>query len=207
MVYKLIFKTLLGQPKNFTWKEIRFWSRKANFIGAVIFAPLFEEFMFTYLCYASFLHFAQVGYEGIVIIMVASFFALLHLPGDLRGQRSRRGGINFYYLFKFQLQRFFFSMSAYFIFTLSGTLWITILLHYFYNAVVSVYQYDRIDMIAFFRKADLNLLLIMLMNGFFALFSGYQFYLYAPNFGIYLFAFVVIGLLDSIYFFRKAWGR
>ena len=203
MVYKLIFKTLVGQPKNFSWKEIRFWSRKANFIGAVVFAPLFEEFMFTYLCYASFLRFAQSGSEGIVLIMVAGFFALLHLPGDLRGQRSRRGGINYYHLFKFQLQRFFFSMSAFFIFTISGTLWITILLHYFYNAIVSVYQYDRQDIQFFFRKKDLNLTLILGMNAFFAFFSAYQFYGHSPELGQYLFIFAAIALLDTAFVFRR----
>lgn len=114
-VYKIIFSALVGSPQSYDHRGLQHWNRKSIFLGAVIFAPLFEEVMFTYLAYESFLSYAVAGKEGIVLLFVAAFFAALHFPGDLEQLGYRWTIRNILLLIKFQLNRFFFSLSAYFI--------------------------------------------------------------------------------------------
>ena len=201
--YKIIFRQLVSTPKSYNYRELRHWNRKASFIGAVIFAPLYEEVMFTYLAYATFLHYTQPGQEGIVIIFVASFFALLHLPGDLKQQRHSSAGINLYNLIVYQSQRFFYSLTAYFIYVETQALWITILIHYFYNAFVSVYQFDMEDQIFPVEKTDIYLLLIFLMNICFGPIACYYFFNYYPNLVVYIALLMGFMLLNYIREFRS----
>ena len=201
--YKIIFRQLVSTPKSYTYSEIRNWNRKASFIGAVIFAPLYEEVMFTYLAYASFLNFTQPGQEGIVIIFVASFFAILHLPGDIQQQQNSYRGINLYNLLIYQFQRFFYSLTAYFIYVETQALWITILIHYFYNAVVSVYQFEMEDQIFSVGKTDIYLVLIFLMNMCFGPIACFFFYNYYPEFGIYIALIVGFMLLNYAKEFKQ----
>lgn len=184
--YKIIFKTLVTAPKSYDYRELKYWNRKVLFIGAVIFAPLYEEVMFTYLAYASFLNYTQPGQEALIIIFVASFFALLHLPGDLRVQQRSYSGINIYNLLIFQFQRFFYSLTAYFIFIQTGVLWITILIHFFYNAFVSIYQFEMEDQLFPMPKTDVYLGFIFVVNICFGLISCYFFYLFYPTYLAYL---------------------
>lgn len=203
VVYKIIFRPLIGAPRSYYYEDIRHWQRKASFLGAVIFAPLFEEVMFTYLAYASFLKFAVAGQEGIVILFVASFFAILHFPGDFRQMGRRFTGWTVYRLFKFQLDRLFFSLSAYFIYKLTGYLWVTIALHYFINALVSLYNYDLEDQEFPIERNDGRLLLIRLTNMGFALSATYFFYAAFPDLGLYLIPFSGFVIFDYIYWHFK----
>lgn len=198
ITYKLIFKALVGSPKSYNFHELRHWSRKASFIGAVIFAPLYEEVMFTYLAYTSFLGYALPDQRGLVIIFVALFFALLHLPGDLRQQQSSYAGINVHLLLKFQAQRFFYSLTAYFIYQQTQSLWVTIIIHYFYNAIVSVYQFDLEDRRFSFQQTDSYLILIIGMNISFGVMACYFFYNYSPSLGIYLIPVLIFVLFDYL---------
>jgi len=184
--YSIIFTSLMGKPKAWTIEEITFWRRKAQFIGAVFFAPLFEEFIITYLAYTSFLKFAQEGMEGIVLILVAIFFALLHLPGDLHRQRYSFSGIQIRKLFFGQLLRFFYSLTAYFIYIKTGTLWASIVLHYFANALVSIYNFDLQDGIRAVGSFNILQLLIVWMHLGFGIFAAYHFYHFAPEWSGYL---------------------
>ena len=201
--YKIIFRQLVSTPKSYTYSEIRHWNRKASFIGAVIFAPLYEEVMFTYLAYASFLNFTQPGQEGIVIIFVASFFAILHLPSDIQQQQNSYRGIDLYNLLIYQFQRFFYSLTAYFIYVETQALWITILIHYLYNAVVSVYQFEMEDQIFQVGKTDLYLVLIFLMNICFGPIACYFFFSYYPEFGFYIALIVGFMLLNYAKEFKR----
>ncbi len=186
-VYKIIFRPLIGEPESYRYEDQKQWYRKASFSGAVIFAPLFEEIMFTYLAYANFLHYAHIGKEGLVVLFVATFFALLHLPGDLRQMsRYRLDNQAIYLLIRFQFNRFFYSLAAYFIYKLTGQLWVTITLHYFFNAIVSFYNFDLEDQTFPYEKGDGRLLLIRLLNVGFALSANYFFYQQYPQLGLYL---------------------
>ena len=186
-IYKIIFNHLVGSPAFTTYQDLQYWARKASFIGAVIFAPLYEEIMFTYLAYTSFLHYAPVSQRGFVVLFVALFFALLHLPGDLRQLGSR----NVQLLLKFQVQRFFYSLTAYFIYLETGNLLITITIHYLYNAIVSVYQFEP-------NEAEATLTLILLMNISFGVLACYFFYLHYPALGLYLVPILALVLFDYL---------
>lgn len=203
LVYKVIFRPLIGQPKSYYFEDIQHWRRKASFFGAVIFAPLFEEVMFTYLAYASFLKYAMPGKEGIVILFVAAFFAILHFPGDFRQQGYRLNLWIAYRLFKFQLDRFFFSLTAYFIYQQTGSLWVTIGLHYFINAIVSLYNFDLENPIEPLEKNDGRLLLIRLTNSSLIIGACYFLFLHFPTLGFYVLPFGIIVLLDYLYWHFK----
>lgn len=174
--YTIIYRAVIGQPNSYRYEDQKHWYRNATLLGAVIFAPVYEEIMFTYLAYESFLGYAQPGREGLVMIFVAAFFALLHLPGDLRRIGYYLSGRSLYYLFRGQLNRFFYSLAAYFIYQLTGYLWVTITLHYFYNAVVSFHNFDLEDRSGDVEKDLSVLVLIMLINVGFALFVNYWFF-------------------------------
>lgn len=203
VVYKVIFRPLIGQPKSYYFEDIQHWRRKASFFGAVIFAPLFEEVMFTYLAYASFLKYAVAGKEGIVILFVAGFFAILHFPGDFRQQGYRLNPWIVYRLFKFQLDRFFFSLTAYFIFQQTGSLWVTIGLHYFINAIVSLYNFDLENPVEPLEKNDGRLLLIRLTNSSLIVCACYFLFLYFPTLGFYVLPFGIMVLLDYLHWHFK----
>lgn len=203
VVYKVIFRPLIGQPKSYYFEDIQHWRRKASFFGAVIFAPLFEEVMFTYLAYASFLKYAVAGKEGIVILFVAGFFAILHFPGDFRQQGYRLNPWIVYRLFKFQLDRFFFSLTAYFIFQQTGSLWVTIGLHYFINAIVSLYNFDLENPVEPLEKNDGRLLLIRLTNSSLIVCACYFLFLHFPTLGFYVLPFGIMVLLDYLYWHFK----
>ena len=196
--YNIIFRSLMGKPTAWTVEEIRFWRRKAQFIGAVFFAPLFEEFIITYLAYTSFLQFSQKGMEGIVLILVAIFFALLHLPGDLHRHQNSITGIQLRGLIFGQFLRFFYSLTAYFVYTKTGTLWASIVLHYFANALVSVYNFDIQDGIRAVGSVNILRFLITWMHIGFGLFASYQFYYFSPEWSPYLIGAGVIYLLNII---------
>lgn len=195
-IYKILFNKLVGSPTFSSYQDLKYWSRKASFIGAVIFAPLYEEVMFTYLAYTSFLHYAQADAQGLVIIFVACFFALLHLPGDIRQQGNSLAGIDVRSLLKFQTQRFFYSLTAYFIYRQTGALWITIMIHYLYNAIVSVYQFDVEDRQFAFQDSDASLLIILIMNVGFGIVACYYFFLFYPTIGLYLLPVLVFVLYE-----------
>ena len=184
--YKIVFRQWVSLPRSYTYQEIKYWNRKASFIGAVIFAPLYEEVMFTYLAYSSFLGYTQPGQEGTIIIFVAAFFASLHLPGDLRQQQNSYDGIDLHNLLLFQFPRFLYSLTAYFIFIQTQALWITIAIHYCYNAFVSVYQFEIEDQLFPGQSTDFYLLLIFLTNICFGGVACYFFYQFYPGLGIYL---------------------
>ncbi len=196
-VYKIVFRGLIGVPKSHDYDDQRYWYRNASFLSAVVFAPLYEEIMFTYLAYASFISYAQEGKEGLVIIFVAVFFALLHLPGDLSRTRYLSGNAKIYSLFRGQLDRFFYSLAAYIIYQWTGWLWTTIALHYFYNALVSFYNFDLEDQPDTFGRRDDRLLLILLLDVAFAVLATYFFYEQYPSFGLYLIPLLGFVLLDS----------
>lgn len=61
---------------------------------------------------------------------------------------------------------------------MTGALWITIILHYFFNAIVIFYNFDLEDQGYYPRKGDSRLVLIRLMNIGFALFAVYIFYMH-----------------------------
>jgi membrane protease YdiL (CAAX protease family) len=178
VVYPVIFRALMGRPTDYTYESIRQWQRKASFFGAVFLAPLFEEWWFTFLAYTSFLNFAQSGQEGIIILAVATFFALLHLPGDLRRINYRIDGQTFFHLLRGQLERFFFSLAAYFIYHWTGEIWVTILLHYFYNAVASIINFDIEDHPYFYLEGDGRLYMLQAMDLGCAVLACYFFYVY-----------------------------
>lgn len=203
VVYKVIFRPLIGQPKTYYFEDVQHWRRKASFLGAVIFAPLFEEVMFTYLAYASFLKYAVAGKEGIVILFVAGFFAILHFPGDFRQMGYRLTPWIAYRLFKFQLDRFFFSVTAYFVYQETAYLWVTIGLHYFINAIVSLYNFDLEDPRVPVEKNDGILLLIRLTNSSLVLASIYFLFLYFPSLGVYVLPFGLALLGDYLYWHLK----
>ena len=159
--------------------------------------------MFTYLAYASFLKYAVAGKEGIVILFVAGFFAILHFPGDFRQQGYRLNFWIAYRLFKFQLDRFFFSLTAYFIYQQTGYLWVTIGLHYFINAIVSLYNFDLEDPVEPLEKNDGRLLLIRLTNSSLVIVACYFLFLFFPTLGFYILPFGTIVLLDYLYWHFK----
>ena len=195
ITYNIIFRTLVGQPRSFTLEDIRFWRRKANFIGAVFFAPLFEEFMITLLAYASFLRYAREGQEGVVVIIVAVFFALLHIPADVYHQRNSRFGIRPLSLLFWQLDRFFYSLAAYFLFKTTGTLWSSILLHYLVNGLASVYNFDMEDGIKTVGTIDFQRLIIFLLKIGIVLFGIYQYYQVFPETGLNLLYLAILFLI------------
>lgn len=199
-IYKIIFAALVGQPQSYYEEDLKFWYRKASFLGAVIFAPLYEEIMFTYLAYSSFLGYAQEGMDGVVILFVAMFFAALHFPGDWRQLGYRLDGSRVYLLVKFQVSRFFYSLAAYFIFQWTGQLWVTILLHYFFNAVVSFYNFDLEDDPYGFERGDGEgtLLFILLLKLGFAVLGSYFFYQQYPQLGLYVLPLIGFILIDII---------
>lgn len=203
-VYKIVFRALVGQPDSYSEEDLRHWYRKATLLSAAVFAPLFEEFMFTYVAYAHFLPYAQPGEEGIVIIMVGAFFALLHLPGDLRGIDYQITGRTIYRLLKDQLTRFFYSPAAYFIFLLTGNLWITIGLHYLFNALVCVFYFDLEDHPDLLERRDGRLLLLLLLDLGFAFYANYYFFVWYPQLGWWLLPFTLFLVLDFfIVLFRQ----
>lgn len=197
-VYRLIFAAVIGRPRSLSWNDLKYWQRKVNFLSAVIFAPLFEEVMFTYLAYNSFLQYAQPGKAGIVLLFVASFFALLHLPGDIRNQMNNRGELNYYILFKFQVHRFFYSLAAFFIYQQTQSLWITIFLHYFYNAIVSIFHFDVEDQQFHITGRDAYILLIVFMNCGFAILATYCYYIFSPQLVLLIFLLLGFVLLDYL---------
>lgn len=197
-VYKIIFAALVGAPQSYRYEDQKYWYRKASFLGAVIFAPLYEEIMFTYLAYSSFLSYAQEGKEGIVVLFVAVFFALLHLPGDLRQMGYGLDGRKLFLLLKFQLNRFFYSLAAYFIYQLTGQLWATIALHYFFNAVVSFYNFGLEDEPHEFERGagDSLLFFILTLNIGFAFLGNFFFYEQYPQLGACLLPLSGLVLMD-----------
>ena len=199
VVYKVVFRPLIGTPKSYHFEDLKHWRRKASFLGAVIFAPLFEEVMFTYLAYSSFLHFAKPGMEAIVILFVAAFFAILHFPGDFRQMGYRLTSWTLYRLVIFQLDRFFFSLCAYFLYVTTGYLWVTIGLHYLINAIVSIYNFDLEDQFLAVEKNDGRLLLIRIMNSGLAVTGTYFLYQVYPTVGWYLLPFASFVVLDYLY--------
>lgn len=207
-IYKIIFAALVGAPHSYHYEDQKRWYRKASFLGAVIFAPLYEEIMFTYLAYSSFLSYAQEGQEGIVILFVALFFAALHFPGDWRQLGHRLDGPRIYLLIKFQVSRFFYSLAAYFIYHLTGYLWVTILLHYLYNAVVSFYNFDLEDNAHAYKQEGGNgmLSLIILLKLSFAISGIYFFYQQFPQLGGYLIPLAAFAVKDliSLPMFKKS---
>ena len=203
VVYQIIFRSLVGSPKSYYYKDLVHWQRKASFLGAVVFAPLFEEWMFTYLAYASFLRYATPGQEGWVIFFVGLFFALLHFPGDFQRMGRRLTPWILYRLFKFQLDRLFFSLTAFFIYQLTGQLVVTILLHYLINGIVSVYNFDLEDSGWAPDKGDGRLILIRLINISLALSATYFMYTSYPLVGLSLLPFAIFSISDYIYWHRK----
>lgn len=203
VVYQVLFRALVGSPKSFYQKDVIHWQRKASFFGAVIFAPLFEEWMFTYLAYASFLQFAVPGQEGWVIFFVGLFFALLHFPGDFQRMGRRITTWILYRLFKFQLDRLFFSLTAFFIYHYTGQLILTILLHYLINGIVSVYNFDLEDNGWNVTKGDGRLILIRLINIGLASCAVYFMYQEYPVVGLSLLPFALFSIADYIYWHRK----
>ena len=199
MTYTIIFKSIVGSPTNWSIKEIRFWRRKAQFIGAVFFAPLFEEFMITLLAYASFIQYAREGQEGIVVIMVATFFALLHIPVDVHGQRNSYLGIRPFILLLWQLERFFYSLAAFFLFKMTGTLWSSIVLHYVVNGFASVYNFDMEDGHRAVGSIDIQRLIIVVLEIFIVVFGTYQYHQKYPNFGPYLIGLAVVFLFIHLF--------
>ncbi len=187
-VHAIIFRMLVTGPDSFTWAAFQHYRRKVIFFSAVFVAPLYEEFLITFLAYTSFLQHAQAGQEGIVLILVASFFALLHLPGDIRNQKSIFRKIMFSRLCNAQLDRFFYSLAAYFTFALTGTLWASIFLHYLYNALVVVHNFDLEDGIKYPGKYDVNRIFIRGINIGFSLFATYCFCSGFPKFYCYMIA-------------------
>ena len=147
-----------------SYEDVKRWYRSISFSGAVVVAPLFEEGMFTWLAYKVFLSYAQIGKDGVVILAVALFFAMLHLPGDLSRMRYYSSSRRIYLLIKFQLNRFFYSLAAYYIYLLTDQLLVTIVLHYIYNVVVSLNIFDIEDRPDSFEKRDGRLLLSRYMN-------------------------------------------
>ena len=204
VVYQIIFRSLIGSPKSYYHKDLIHWQRKASFLGAVIFAPLFEEWMFTYLAYTSFLRYAAPGQEGWVIFFVGLFFALLHFPGDFQRMGRRIAPWTIYRLFKFQLDRLFFSLTAFFIYQLTGQLIVTIVLHYLINGIVSVYNFDLEDNGWTSDKGDGRLILIRLINIGLALVAVYFMYVNYPLVGLSLLPLAIFSISDYIYWHRKS---
>ena len=203
VVYQIIFRALVGSPKSYYHKDVVHWQRKASFFGAVIFAPLFEEWMFTYLAYASFLQFAVAGQEGWVIFFVGLFFALLHFPGDFQRMGRQLTSWNLYRLFKFQLDRLFFSLTAFFIYKATEQLVLTILLHYLINGIISVYNFDLEDNGLNEAAADGRLILIRLINISLAFSAVYFMYRSYPLVGLSLLPFAIFSISDYVYWHRK----
>ena len=203
LVYRIIFRSLVGSPKSYYYKDLHYWQRKASFLGAVIFAPLFEEWMFTYLAYASFLRYAAPGQEGWVILFVGLFFALLHFPGDFRGMGRRLTRWTAYRLFKGQLDRLFFSLTAFYIYTMTEQLWLTILLHYFINAVVSIFNFDLEDNGWMLEPQDGRLLLIRGINISMAVAAVYFMYTHHSFVGLCLLPLALFSIIDYIYWHRR----
>lgn len=206
LVYRIIFSTLVGSPKSYYHKDLVYWRRKASFLGAVIFAPLFEEWMFTYLAYGSFLRYAAPGQEGWVVLFVGLFFALLHFPGDFRRMGRRLTGWTVYRLLKGQLDRLFFSLTAFFIYTLTEQLWLTILLHYFINAVVSIYNFDLEDNGWMMEPQDGRLLLIRATNISLAIAAVYFMYMHYSFVGLCLLPLALFSIFDYIYWHRRTFS-
>lgn len=203
LVYRIIFRQLVGAPKSYQYKDWIYWQRKASFLGAVIFAPLFEEWMFTYLAYDSFLRYAVPGQEGWVILFVGIFFAVLHFPGDFRSVDRRWSRWTVYRLFKGQLDRLFFSLTAYFIYTLTEQLWLTILLHYFINAVVSFFNFDLEDNGWMLEPQDGRLFLIRGTNISLAIAAVYFMWTHHSLVGICLLPLALFSVFDYIYWYRR----
>jgi hypothetical protein len=97
-------------------------------------------------------------------------------------------------LFKYQLDRFFYALSAYLIFDLTGDLWITITIHYFFNYVLTVCIFEREDHPETGRQQDGRLLLLSLMDLSFAVMATLYFYQHFPEVWPYL------GLLTAFLF-------
>lgn len=203
VVYQIIFRSLVGSPKSYYHKDLIHWQRKASFLGAVIFAPFFEEWMFTYLAYGSFLRYAEAGQEGWVIFFVGLFFALLHFPGDFQRMGRRLSVWNTYRLFKFQLDRLFFSLTAYFVYVLTGELIVTIAMHYLINGIVSVYNFDLEDNGWMMQQQDGRLILIRLINISLAMGATYFMYDAYPLVGLSILPFAIFSISDYIYWHRK----
>jgi len=194
--YTIVFRNLMGTPKSYSLDDIRHWRSKASFWSAVIFAPFYEEVMFTWLAYTNFLSFAKEGQYGLVLILVACFFSILHLPGDVRSQLNSFGALHFGRLLRFQFNRIFYSLTAFFIFSsllpsygLVFALGATITLHYFYNALVTFFNYDLQDRTL--PNNNFILSILISLNIGFGFFATYHFYPYSPNLSIIL----IIGII------------
>ena len=108
-----------------------------------------------------------------------------------------------YRLFKFQLDRLFFSLTAFFIYQLTGQLIVTILLHYLINGIVSVYNFDLEDNGWISDKGDGRLILIRLINISLALTAVYFMYTSYPLVGLSILPFAIFSISDYIYWHRK----
>lgn len=200
-VYKIVFRALAGVPQSYRYEDQWRWYQKASILSSAIFAPLFEEVMITWLAYSSFLRYAQAGQEGVVILFVALFFGLLHLPVDLRQTGRELNGRKLYRLFKGQVTRFFYALAAYYIYQYTDLLWVTIGLHYLFNILVSIFNFDLIERPHFYEERDGRLLLILLLDLGFALLGTYSIYRNHPALTIYL----VLPIVFLLYDFRKVY--
>ena len=200
VLYPAVFRALIGGPSDYTYEGIRHYYRKSSIFRSVFLAPPLEEWWFTYLAYTGFLGFAQHGQEGLVILGVGLFFALLHLPGDLRQINYHIDLKNFRYLLMGQLERLFFSLGAYFIYHWTGEILVTILLHYFYNAVATIVNFDLEDHPYFYLEGDGRLYLLQAMDLGFALLVCYFFYRYHP--GLIGYPLSAVVLLIFLYYLK-----
>lgn len=185
-VYHIIYPAIVGVPDYYNFDAFQHWYRKASILSSVVFAPLFEEFLFTYLAYATFLRYAQSGQEWIVLLSVAAGFALLHLAGDWKEMKGRLNLYGLFLLFKYQLDRFFYSLAAYFIYDRTGDIWITIAIHYFFNYVITSCIFEREDHPEMTGRRDGRLLLLGIMDISFAVLAVAYFYSHFPDIWWYL---------------------
>lgn len=181
IVYRIIYPRLVGAPDIYDFEALRHWYRKASIWSSVVIAPLFEEFLFTFLAFSAFLRYAQGGQEGFVMILVAAFFALLHFPRDWQEMQARLNLHRAFLLFKYQLDRFFYALAAYIIYEHTGILWITIIIHYFFNFVVTICIFEREDHPETIGTTDGRLILLGLMDLSFAVMACIYFYQNYPG--------------------------
>lgn len=200
-VYRIIYPAIVGTPKTYDQEGLRSWRRKASWWSAVIFAPIYEELLFTYLAFASFLSFARAGQEGAVMLIIAGIFALLHLPGDWRGSNQKLDLRNLWRLFRFQMDRFFYMLAAYIIYDMTGLLWLTIIIHYFFNFTVSSCIFEWEDQPESFEDTDGRLLLLQLLDLIFAGIACVYFYTHFPT------LWPLVLLSSSLMFLNFFWGR
>ncbi|PHN02250.1 CPBP family intramembrane glutamic endopeptidase [Flavilitoribacter nigricans] len=185
-VYRIIYPAIVGVPDYYSYEAFRHWYRRASIWSSVVFAPLFEEFLFTYLAYATFLRYAREGQEWVVMIAVAAGFALLHFRGDWNGMKGRLDWYGSLLLGKFQLDRFFYSLAAFLIYERTDALWITITIHYFFNYVLTSCIFERQDHPETSDRKDGRLLLLGFLELTFAIYATVYFYAHFPQVWGYL---------------------